>query len=100
MPEDAGVELDQEGVIDFVDGIEEVSAETGDCIQVPKGLPSPSLPSKAEVEHHNLTCSVQVMVSILRCRTQEKQPPFCSSGREPIGPIILCRLCICEMFRG
>lgn len=30
-------------------------AGTGESVVVPKGLPSPSLPSKAKVEHHNST---------------------------------------------
>ena len=41
--------------MDCVDGEEEVSAETGQVVQLPKGLPSPTLPSKKEVEFHNLT---------------------------------------------
>ena len=47
--------LADEGVIDAVGDGEETCAETGECIVVPKGLPSPVLPSKAEVEAHNLT---------------------------------------------
>ena len=47
--------IDADGVIDFVDGEEEVIAETGQSIVIPKELPSPTLPSKAVVEHHNLT---------------------------------------------
>ena len=30
-------------------------AETGQCIQLPRPLPSPKLPSQSEVEFHNLT---------------------------------------------
>ena len=54
-PEEAGMALELEGVVDVVDGEEEIIAETGECIVIPKALPSPKLPSRAEVEHHNLT---------------------------------------------
>ena len=54
-PAEAGMAIDADGVIDFVDGEEEVIAETGQSIVIPKELPSPTLPSKAVVEHHNLT---------------------------------------------
>ena len=47
--------LETEGIVDVVGDEEEIVAETGESVVVPKGLPSPSLPSKAEVEHHNLT---------------------------------------------
>ena len=47
--------LETEGIVDVVEDEEEIVAETGESVVVPKGLPSPSLPSKAEVEHHNLT---------------------------------------------
>ena len=47
--------LETEGIIDVVEDEEEIVAEIGENVVVPKGLPSPSLPSKAEVEHHNLT---------------------------------------------
>ena len=54
-PEAAGMALDAEGVLYVVDGEEEVIAETGECIVIPKLLPSPKLPSRAVAEHHNLT---------------------------------------------
>ena len=54
-PDEAGMALELEGVVDVVDGEEETIAETGECIAIPKALPSPKLPSRAEVEHHNLT---------------------------------------------
>ena len=47
--------LETEGVVDVVGDEEEIVAETGESVVVPKGLPSPGLPSNAEVEHHNLT---------------------------------------------
>ena len=56
-PAEAGVALDGEAaaVVDDVDGVEEVSTETGQAVQLPRALPSPTLPSKKEVEFHNLT---------------------------------------------
>ena len=43
-PAEAGMAIDADGVIDFVDGEEEVIAETGQSIVIPKELPSPTLP--------------------------------------------------------
>ena len=54
-PGDAGIALDTIGVQDDVDGEEEVCAETGVVVQLPKALPTPKLPSKAVIAHHNLT---------------------------------------------
>ena len=54
-PGDAGIALDTIGVQDDVDGEEEVCAETGAVVQLPKALPTPKLPSKAVIAHHNLT---------------------------------------------
>lgn len=54
-PDEAGIALESEGVVDVVEDEEEVVAETGECIVIPKGLPSPVLPSRAVVEAHNLT---------------------------------------------
>ena len=34
---------------------EEVEADTGDAWQIMKGMPEPILPSKAEIDKHNLT---------------------------------------------
>ena len=42
-PAEAGMAIDADGVIDFVDGEEEVIAETGQSIVIPKELPSPTL---------------------------------------------------------
>ena len=47
--------LETEGIVDVVGDEEEIVPETRGNVVIPKGLPSPSLPSKAEVEHHNLT---------------------------------------------
>ena len=47
--------LETEGIVDVVEDEEDIGAETGESVVVPKGLPSPSLPSQAEVEHYNLT---------------------------------------------
>ena len=54
-PEEAGITLDDEPVVDCVEGEEEVSMETGQVVQLPKGLPSPTLPSKKKVDFRNLT---------------------------------------------
>ena len=54
-PDQAGMDLEPNGIVDRVEDEEEVVAESGECIVLPKGLPTPVLPSKAEVEHHNLT---------------------------------------------
>ena len=54
-PEDAGIALDTIGIQDDVDGEEEVVAETGEVVQLPKALPTPKLPSRAVIAHHNLT---------------------------------------------
>ena len=54
-PDQAGMFLETKGMIDVVEDEEEIVAERGEGVVAPKGLPSPSLPSKAEVEHHNLT---------------------------------------------
>ena len=40
-PEEAGMALELEGVVDVVDGEKETVAETGECIVIPKALPSP-----------------------------------------------------------
>ena len=69
--------IDADGVIDFVDGEEEFIAETSQSIKIPKELPSPTLPSKAVVEHHNLTYPVQELVPDMRCsKTKEQCPSF------------------------
>ena len=54
-PVDAGVALDGEAVVDVVDGVDEVVMETGEVVQLPRAFPSPTLPSKKEVDFHNLT---------------------------------------------
>ena len=54
-PGDAGIGIDAEAVVDNIDGVEEVCAETGAAVQVPRALPSPTLPAKRDVEFHNLT---------------------------------------------
>ena len=46
--------LESEGMIDVVEDEEEIVAETGESV-ASKDLQSPSRPSKATVEHHNLT---------------------------------------------
>ena len=53
-PEESGLALDQSGVVDATDGIDEVD-EAGKIVQLPRGLPAPTLPSKSEIELHNLT---------------------------------------------
>ena len=53
-PEESGMALDQNGIVDAMDGVDEVD-ESGGVIQLPKGLPAPTLPSKSEIELHNLT---------------------------------------------
>ena len=54
-PDKAGMVLETEGIVGVVGDEEEIVAETRESVVAPKGLPSPSLPSKAEVEHYNLT---------------------------------------------
>jgi len=64
-PADAGVALEGEAMVDDVDGVEEVCAETGEAVQLPRALPSPTLPSKKEVEFHNLTHPMPELVPLL-----------------------------------
>ena len=67
--------LDQGGIRDVVDGEEEVVAETGEVVQLPKALPSPQLPPKAKVEFHNLTHI-----------PYRSWCPFCAAGRRKNDP--------------
>ena len=91
-PDEAGIALESEGVVDVVEDEEEVVAETGECIVIPKGLPSPVLPSRNVGEAHNLAHSLQKLVSDLCFNWTQEQPSFCQPGREAHSPFILCRL--------
>ena len=53
-PEESGMALDQNGIVDAMDGVDEVD-ESGGVIRLPKGLPAPTLPSKSEIGLHNST---------------------------------------------
>ena len=74
--------LETEGVVDVVGDEEEIVAETGESVVVPKGLPSPSLPSKAEVEQHNLTHSpYRSWCPFCVAARRKNNAHFCQPGR-------------------
>ena len=54
-PEDAPFDLDKSSVVDVVDGIEDIDADTGDVTVCARALSTPKSPAPSVVAHHNLT---------------------------------------------
>ena len=91
-PVDAGVALDGEAVVDVVEGVDEVVMETCEVVQLPRALPSPTLPSKKEVDFHNLTHPLPQLVPVLCSGKAEKQCSQIFHWRKADGASLLCRL--------
>ena len=71
-PQEAGVEPTQESVIDFVNGVGEVSAETGQCVEIPRDfLPQFSLPKPRLSITISLTSHIVLDVRLRCCKKQE-----------------------------
>ena len=71
-PEDAPFDLDKSSVVDVVDGIEDIDADTGDVTVCARALPTPKLPPPSVVAHHNLTHF-----------PYRSWCPYCVAGRRP-----------------
>ena len=54
-PEDAPFDLDKISVVDVVNGIEDIDADTGDVTVCARALARPKLPAHSVVAHHNFT---------------------------------------------
>ena len=82
--------LQFEGVVDVVDGEEETVAETGECTVIPKALPSPKLPSRPEVEHHNLAHIPDRSWCPICVAARRKNNAHCSGQEEERTVPLLC----------
>ena len=72
-PKDAPLDLDKSSVVDVVDGIEDIDADTGDVTVCARALPTPKLPAPPVVAHQNVShflhrswCPYCVTLSIAR----------------------------------
>ena len=82
--------LDEEGIIDNVDGEEEVSIENGQVVQLPKALPTPKVPSKKEVDFHNLTHIPYRNWCPFCVRARRKNDPHCQSQGDGRSKPLFC----------
>ena len=93
-PAEAGIALEKNGIVDHIDGEDEMVAETGECVQVAKGLPFPKLPSQSEIEQHNLThLPYRSWCPFCVAGRRKNNPHLANQGKERTVPLFVSDYC-------